>query len=89
MASRNAHLAEQCTALHMMNALWRGTFGHYLMEMWNPWGAEEKDRFIKTPTLYALRNYAVSYLRPGGPLPVLRVGNQPYGLLPVVAGLCR
>lgn len=81
---QNAHLAEQRTALHMINALWRGTFGHYLLEQWNPFLAEEKDRFLKTPTLYALRRYAVSYLRPGGALPLLRVGKQPYGLLPLV-----
>ncbi len=79
----NAHLAEQRTALHMMNALWRGTFGHYLMELWNTPG-EEKDRILKTPTLYALRRYAVQYLRPAGPLPLLRVNKQPYGVLPVV-----
>ena len=79
----NAHLTEQRTALHMMNALWRGTFGHYLMELWNTPG-EEKDRILKTPTLYALRRYAVQYLRPAGPLPLLRVNKQPYGLLPVV-----
>lgn len=80
----NAHLAEQRTALHMMNALWRGTFGHYLMELWNPPDAEEKDRLLKTPTLYALRDYAEAYLRPGGALPVLRVGKQPYGVLPML-----
>ena len=79
----NAHLTGQRCALHMMNALWRGTFGHYLMELWNTPG-EEKDRLLKTPTLYALRRYAVSYLRPAGPLPLLRVNKQPYGLLPVV-----
>jgi hypothetical protein len=79
----NAHLAEQRTALHMMNALWRGTFGHYLMELWNAPG-EEKDRLLNTPTLYDLRRYAVAYLRPGGPLPLLRINKQPYGLLPVV-----
>lgn len=81
----NAHLAEQRTALHMMNALWRATFGHYLMELWNPaYVEEDADRLLKTPTLYALRDYAESYLRPGGALPVLRVGKQPYGVLPVL-----
>ena len=39
---------------------------------------------LKTPTLYALRRYAVAYLRPTGALPLLRVGKQPYGILPVV-----
>lgn len=79
----NAHLAEQRTALHMMNALWRGTFGHYLLELWNPPLAEDS-RILKTPTLYALRRYAVSYVRPSGALPILRVHKQPYGILPVV-----
>ena len=79
----NAHLSEQRTALHMMNALWRGTFGHYLMELWNSAG-EEEVRLLKTPKLYELRRYAVSFLRPAGPLPLLRVNKQPYGLLPVV-----
>ncbi len=78
----NAHLPEQRTALHMMNVLWRGTFGHYLMELWNPPG-DENDRLLKTPAQYELRRYAVSYLRPAGPLPLLRVGKQPYGILPV------
>ncbi|MGE8165999.1 hypothetical protein ACQKRQ_38400 [Paraburkholderia sp. NPDC080076] len=78
----NAHLAEQRTAMHMMNALWRATFGHYLMELWNPPG-DEQNLLLKTPTLYALRSYVVSYLRPAGPLPLLRVGKQPYGVLPV------
>ena len=80
----NAHLPEQRTALHMMNLLWRGTFGNYLMELWNPYGDDEDRRLLKTPTLYALRRYAVAYLRPGGPLPLLRINKQPYGVLPVV-----
>lgn len=79
----NAHLAEQRTALHMMNALWRGTFGHYLIELWNP-PLDEDKRILKTPTVYALRRYAVSYVRPTGPLPVARIGKQPYGILPMV-----
>ncbi len=81
---QNAHLAEQRTALHMLNALWRSTFGHYLMELWNPAGSDEAKRNLKTPTLYALRHYAVAYLRPAGALPLLRIGKQPYGILPVV-----
>jgi hypothetical protein len=78
----NPHLTDQRTALHMMNVLWRGTFGDYLLEMWNPYvnGKEVLD----TSTLYALRRYAVSYLRPTGALPVLRTNKQPYGLLPLV-----
>ena len=53
----NAHLPEQRTALHMMNVLWRGTFGHYLAELYNPLFGEEKDLFINPRTLDALRRY--------------------------------
>jgi hypothetical protein len=79
----NAHLAEQRNALHMMNVLWRGTFADYLLELWNP-PLDEDARFLKTPTLYATRGYAASYVRATGALPLLRVGKQPYGILPVV-----
>lgn len=81
----HAHLAEQRTAMHMLNALWRGTFGHYLLEQWNPTLADEAQRNLKTPTLYALRKYVIAYVRPAGALPILQVGKQPYGVLPVVS----
>jgi hypothetical protein len=78
----NPHLTDQRTGLHMMNALWRGTFGDYVMQMWNPMMNGEDA--LGTAGLYALRRYAVSYVRPMGPLPLLRVDEQPYGLLPLV-----
>lgn len=31
------------------------------------------------------RDHAAAFVRPGGPLPTLRVGRQPYGLLPATA----
>jgi hypothetical protein len=79
----NAHLAEQRTALHMMNVLWRGTFADYLMELWNP-PLDEDSRFLKTPALYNTRSYAMSYVRPTGALPLLRLGKEPYAVLPIV-----
>ncbi len=66
-----------------MNVLWRGTFGDYLLELWNP-QFDDDSRFINNSTLYNLRSYAVAYLRATGPLPLLRVGTQPYGILPIV-----
>jgi hypothetical protein len=39
---------------------------------------------LQISLLYALRRYAMSYVRPTGPLPLLRVDKQPYALLPLV-----
>ena len=78
----NPHLTDQRTGLHMMNALWRGTFGDYLMEMWNP--SVDGENLLEPSSYYALRRYASSYVRPSGALPILRVDKQPYGILPLV-----
>jgi hypothetical protein len=78
----NAHLTDQRTALHMMNVLWRGTFGDYLLEMWNPYVNGKE--LLDATKIYALRRYAVSYVRPTGALPILRTNKQPYGILPLV-----
>lgn len=82
----NAHLAEQRTAMHMLNVLWRGTFGEYLLEQWAPVFDEEKSG---TAPLYDARSYALAYLRPTGALPLLRIGRQPYGILPAVGKAFR
>ena len=79
----NAHLAEQRTALHMLNVLWRGTFGDQLLQMWNP-RDDDGDPLLTPGAIYDLRHYAASYVRPTGALPVLRVRQQPIGLLPIV-----
>ncbi|MFC3552159.1 hypothetical protein ACFOLC_14230 [Lysobacter cavernae] len=87
----NAALDEPATAMHMINALWRATFGRYLSLMWNPWFAvgadddQQPDRYVKKQVVAKLRDFAMQYLRPSGPLPNLRIDKQPYGVLPVVA----
>ena len=78
----NPHLSDQRTGLHMMNALWRGTFGDYLTQLWNP--LVNGKEALTTSALYVLRRYATTYVRPTGPLPILRVDEQPYGMLPLV-----
>jgi len=78
-----AGLAEQRTQMHMINALWRGTFGRYLDEMWNV--SQIGESYVADAAIDATRNFAVGWVRPGGPLPTLRIGKQPYGVLPVAA----
>ncbi|MBL8313126.1 MAG: hypothetical protein JNK55_05205 [Rubrivivax sp.] len=80
-----AGLAEQRTQMHMLNALWRGTFGRYLGEMWNMSG--RPDPYVPDSAVRLARDFVVGHVRPGGPLPTLRIGKQPYGILPVVADL--
>lgn len=70
-----AESAEQITAGHMINALWSATLGQTLDQMFDP--------AMSDADIGRLRDHAVANLRPGGALPVLRVGSQPYGILPV------
>lgn len=77
-------LTEQRTQMHMINALWRGTFGRYLDELWNVSIVDTE--YVTDRAIDIARNFAVGWVRPGGPLPLLRIGKQPYGVLPVVAG---
>ncbi|MFJ6572108.1 hypothetical protein ACIQNU_32360 [Streptomyces sp. NPDC091292] len=74
--ARDGHRRDQAAVRDMTTALWGATWGYFL----NQFG---EDRFTETAVRGA-REHARQYLRPGGPLPALRIGSQPYGLLPVL-----
>jgi hypothetical protein len=78
-----AGLLEGASAGHMINALWNATIGYTLRFFWNPLDAAET--LIDDADIEQLRAFAVRFLRPGGPLSALRVGNTPYGILPITA----
>jgi hypothetical protein len=61
--------------------LYRGLAGNYIEDYWTR--ADDDD--ASEDTLNAIRDHVVRYVRPAGPLQPLRVANQPYGLLPVMA----
>ncbi|XXF76153.1 LamG domain-containing protein [Myxococcaceae bacterium GXIMD 01537] len=65
---------EETRALH--TALWPATLGAWLGQ-WM--GADDA-------TSGWLRRHFIDHVRPLGPLPALRVGNQPYGVLPITVG---
>lgn len=67
--------AEQPTAGHMINALWSATLGQTLDQMFDP--------AMSDADIGKLRDHAIAHMRPGGALPALRVGSQPYAILPV------
>jgi hypothetical protein len=60
----------------MATALWPGTWGYYLAQMLQLHDySEQHDRW---------RQWTLDHVRGGGPLPAVRVGRQPYGLLPIL-----
>jgi hypothetical protein len=73
----NANALGSRDALHMNRALWTSTFGYFLAQM----------MFMPlTPEDYTwARQHFIDYVRASGPLPALRIGKQPYGVLPVTS----
>jgi hypothetical protein len=61
----------------LVDALWEATGGYYASDLLDPLGDD-----VLTA---ALRSHAAEHLHASGPLPTVRVGPQPYGVLPVVA----
>ena len=77
----NAELDETELAGHMANALYRGLAGNYIEDYWT----RADDDEASEDALSDVRDHTVRFVRPAGPLQPLRVANQPYGVLPVVA----
>ncbi|HZD37582.1 MAG TPA: hypothetical protein VE664_02970, partial [Actinomycetes bacterium] len=72
-----ADATEDLGAFHMQNALWEATWGYFLDQIMDP--------LVDDATIARVRDHVRRWLRGRGPLPALRVANQPYGLLPVAA----
>lgn len=58
-------------AMAMNKALWHGTLGYFLEEMLE----------LDLTTIGRIRQFFTDYVTGRGPLPALRVGTQPYGVL--------
>jgi hypothetical protein len=74
----NANGTDREVTSHLINALWEGTLGLFASEF--------LPTLANDATLNEVRDHARKYLAPAGAYPALRVGKQPYGVLPVVAG---
>jgi hypothetical protein len=61
----------------MMTALWPATIGYFLGQLMEPQ--------FSADAVSAARTYALANAIPRGPLPALRVGSTPYGILPVTS----
>lgn len=76
-AAPGAGTRDGAGAHHMANALWPTTWGYFLDQLMRP--------LISDATADGVREHFRDHVRGRGPLPTLRVGDQPYGLLPVIA----
>lgn len=72
----HAERREQLDARHMQGVLWQVTWGYFLEQML---GEDVPDKEVAST-----RRHYLEHVRARGPLPALRVGRQPYGLLPVL-----
>ena len=70
--------ADDTAAADMNNVLWASTMGAFLDQMMVP--------LIGSRTVDDVHDHFRRYVRGLGPYPALRVGKQPYGVLPVSAG---
>jgi len=68
---------DQTEARAMNVALWPATWGYHLGTMLNP--------IVGTAVLDATRAFFVRYVSGRGPVPAIRVGRQPYGVLVTTA----
>lgn len=68
---------DQSEARAMQIALWPGTLGYLMKTLLAP--------VFSAPDIAATRSFFTRYVSGRGPLPALRIGNQPYGILPVTA----
>ncbi len=69
--------AEQEAAAHLNALVWPATIGYWLETLIQPGPADA--------TIDQIRAHCVDFVRGRGPLPAIRVGSQPYGVLPVTS----
>jgi hypothetical protein len=65
--------------------LQRAANGDTSDERLDDWLVGEAAALYSDLTVQAARRHFATHVRPGGTLPVLRIANQPYGFLPIVA----
>jgi hypothetical protein len=73
-ASPNYYSTDQCEARAMNTALWPATLGYFMDQMMEPVFEEQ--------TIRSTRAYFNRYVVGRGTIPAVRVGKQPYGILP-------
>lgn len=68
------YASDQIEARAMNEALWPATLGYFMEQMMEPVFSDD--------TITSTRNYFNRYVLGRGTLPAIRIGKQPYGILP-------
>lgn len=76
----NATVREQLDARQMNTALWAATWGYYLQHLIGIEGTG-----LTLDDINWTRDHFIKFVRAAGPLPLVRIGKQPYGILPVTS----
>jgi len=71
---------DQLDAADVNKALWKDTWGYFLQTLMAGPGSP-----LSVDVVAAASDHFARYVRASGPLPALRIGSQPYGVLPVVS----
>ena len=79
----HATAKEQLDVRHMNTALWQASWGYFLLQMLGV--GETSENPLTDDDIAWIRSHFIRYVRANGPLPTLRVGKQPYGILPVTS----
>ncbi len=74
---------DQIDAQNMNRALWQATWGYFLLQMLGV--GQPGENPLSDDDIEWARRHFVQYVRATGPLPAIRVGAQPYGVLPVTS----
>ena len=79
-----ANYSDRIEATSMNVALWHATLGYYVKHMLVTWNTLQNDT-LSSSDVDKLQTYFINYVSGRGPMPAVRVSNQPYGVLPVSA----
>ena len=75
--------SDQMQARAMQTALWPATLGYWMDTLFTP--NPGPTSIFPDNVIESTRSFFTSYVSGRGPLPALRIGGQPYGILPVTA----
>ncbi|HEY0418696.1 MAG TPA: hypothetical protein VGC80_04175 [Acetobacteraceae bacterium] len=76
---RNSATADQRDAAAMATLLWPASWGYFLRQFMG-----RSSEIAPNADLSTWRRFVIDTVRGRGPLPVLHLGDQPYGVLPVL-----